>query len=124
MKNNNNNFSIRARLSSFKYAFRGLYHVIKNEPNFLIHIVISIPVIVLGFFLHISLPDWIAIILCIGLVMVTEILNSAIERLTDMVSPQVSEKAKIVKDITASAVLLAAVTAIITGCMVFIPHIF
>lgn len=124
MNHKRSKFGIRARLSSFRYAFRGLIVVCKNEPNFLIHIIAAVAVIVLGFVFQISRPEWIAIILCIGFVFFAEILNSSVENLTDMVSPHANKKAGTIKDIAASAVLIAAITAALTGSIIFFPYIF
>lgn len=123
MKKANKNFSIRARLASFKYAIQGLGHVLKAEHNFLVHLAAAIAVIALGAILHISKAEWLIIILCIGLVLITEILNTAIEWLVDMVSPQKNEKAGMIKDIAAASVLIAALVALVAGIVVFVPYI-
>jgi diacylglycerol kinase len=124
MKNTNKKFSLRARLASFKYAFQGLGHVLKAEHNFLIHLAAAIAVIALGVLLHINKAEWLIIILCIGMVLITEILNTAIEWLVDMVSPQRNEKAGKIKDIAAASVLIAALVALAAGIVVFVPYIF
>jgi diacylglycerol kinase len=124
MKKANKKFSIRARLASFKYAFQGLGHVVKAEHNFLVHLAAAIAVIALGAILHISKAEWLIIILCIGLVLITEILNTAIEWLVDMVSPLRNEKAGKIKDIAAASVLVAALVALVVGIVVFVPYIF
>jgi len=124
MKKANEKFSIRARLASFKYAFQGLGHVLKAEHNFLIHLAAATAVIMLGAILHISKAEWLIIILCIGMVLITEILNTAIEWLVDLVSPQRNEKAGKIKDIAAASVLIAAIVALTAGIVVFVPYIF
>lgn len=124
MKKANKKFSIRARLASFKYAFQGLGHVLKAEHNFLVHLAAAIAVIALGAILHINKAEWLIIILCIGMVLITEILNTAIEWLVDMVSPQRNEKAGMIKDIAAASVLIAALVALVVGIVVFVPYIF
>lgn len=124
MKKVNKKFSIRARLASFKYAFQGLGHVLRAEHNFVVHLAAAIAVIALGAILQISKAEWLIIILCIGLVLITEILNTAIEWLVDMVSPQRNEKAGKIKDIAAASVLMAALVALVVGIVVFVPYIF
>jgi len=124
MKKANEKFSIRARLASFKYAFQGLGHVLKAEHNFVVHLTAAIAVIALGAILHISKAEWLIVVLCIGLVLITEILNTAIEWLVDLVSPQRNEKAGKIKDIAAASVLIAAIVALAAGIVVFVPYIF
>jgi len=124
MKKVNKKFSIRARLASFKYAFQGLGHVLRAEHNFVVHLAAAIAVIALGAILQISKAEWLIIILCIGLVLITEILNTAIEWLVDLVSPQRNEKAGKIKDIAAAGVLIAALVALVVGIVVFVPYFF
>ncbi|MGE5423938.1 MAG: diacylglycerol kinase family protein, partial [Syntrophothermus sp.] len=72
----------------------------------------------------ISASEWIAVIISIGFVMAAEAFNTAIEFLTDMVSPGFNRKAGLVKDIAASGVLIAAITAVVTGIVVFWKYLF
>ncbi len=118
-----NKFSIKKRLQSFKYAFNGLNILIKQEHNARIHLFATVFVIVAGFIFDISIDEWIAVVFAIGLVIAMEIVNSAIEGITDFVSPDFHEKIKIIKDLAASAVLVSAITATIVGLIVFVPHI-
>ena len=116
-------FSIQARLKSFVYAFEGVMYFIKHEAQALIHLIAIVAVIGAGYWFNISLTEWIAVIFAIGIVVSAEMLNTAIEKLTDMVSPQINEQAKIVKDLAAGAVLIASLTAFIIGIIVFLPKI-
>ena len=116
-------FSIKKRIQSFGYALNGLKILITEEHNARIHLVVSVIVIILGFAFGISLSEWISICLCIGLVIVTETINSAIENLADFVSPAKNELIKKVKDLSAFAVLFSAVIAVITGLIIFLPKI-
>lgn len=111
------------RLASFKYASRGLLLLIKTQPNARIHLAISTLVTAAGIQLRISRSDWISVILAIGLVWTAEGLNTAIEFLTDRVSPEWSHDAARVKDVAAAAVLLAAIAAAAVGCLVFLPPV-
>ncbi|MFT7380649.1 MAG: diacylglycerol kinase [Roseivirga sp.] len=117
-------FSIKARIKSFRFAIDGLKHVIHNEHNFRIHLFAALVVIALGFYLQITTTDWLWLIAAIGFVMVTEILNSAIENLVDLISPQKQKKAGLIKDMAAAAVLIASITAAIIGVLIFYPLIF
>lgn len=119
----NPRFSLRKRLQSFKYAFRGLQTVIAFEHNAWIHSVVAILVIIAGFVLGIDKSGWIAVVLCIGGVYAAEIFNSSIENLCDHVSPEENEKIGKIKDMAAAAVLISALAAAIVGCIVFIPKI-
>jgi len=116
-------FSISKRLKSFTFAINGLKILAKEEHNARIHIAITICVAIAGFLLHISFIEWIAVILCIGLVFTLELINSAIENLADFVSPQKNETIKKVKDLSAAAVLIAAFCSVIVGMVVFLPKI-
>lgn len=116
-------FSIKKRIKSFVYAFNGLFLVIKNEHNARIHLLATVCVILAGFIFKISKFEWIAIIFAIGFVFVSEIINSSIEHLADFVSPEKHEKIKIVKDLAAAAVLVAAIVSVIIGLIVFLNKI-
>jgi undecaprenol kinase/diacylglycerol kinase (ATP) len=118
-----NAFNILSRIWSFKYAYKGLIHIIRYEHNFRVHIFIAFIVFIFGIILNLSLIDWVVIILVIGIVLVTEILNTAIERIVDHISPEFNVQAGIIKDIGACAVLISALIAFIAGLFIFIPHI-
>uniref|UniRef100_UPI00404719A4 diacylglycerol kinase family protein n=2 Tax=Roseivirga sp. TaxID=1964215 RepID=UPI00404719A4 len=116
-------FSLKARIKSFRFALDGLKYVIYNEHNFRIHLFAALVVIALGFYLQITSADWLWLIVAIGLVMVAEIINSAIENLVDLISPQQQKKAGLIKDMAAAAVLIASITAAIIGVLTFYPFI-
>lgn len=105
----------------FSFAFNGLKEVIRSERNFKIHLIITFFIIVLGLFLEISLIEWSIIILVIGLVLTTEIINSSIERIIDYIKPDIHPAAKVIKDMGASAVLISAMISVIIGLIVFLP---
>lgn len=119
----NNGFTFRKRLKSFVYAFRGIRLLIGREPNARIHCFAAICVLVLGFALHISSTEWIAITIVIGLVFAFEAINSSIEALADLVSPEYNEAIKHTKDLAAGAVLLSALSALVVGLLIFIPKL-
>lgn len=121
---NNQKFSIIDRIKSFKYAFNGLRLFIIHDHNGRVHLFAAIIAIGLSFYLKISHFEWIAILSVISAVFVAEILNSAIEKLADVVSPDYHPKIKVVKDLAAAAVLVATFLAIIVGFIVFVPKLF
>lgn len=122
MQQNKVKTGLRDRLLSFKYAFQGLSQVFSNEVNFKIHMAVAILVVGLGVLLGINKTEWLVIIFCIGWVAALEIMNTAVERLVDLVSPQYSDKAKQIKNMTAAGVLVASIVAALAGVMVFLPH--
>jgi diacylglycerol kinase (ATP) len=121
---NNTKFSIIDRIKSFNYAFSGLKLFFVNDHNGRVHLFAAIIAIGLSLYLKISSLEWIAILSVISAVFVTEILNSAIEKLADVVSPDFHPKIKVVKDLAAAAVLVAAFLAVAVGLLVFIPKLF
>ncbi len=116
-------FSIKKRIKSFSYAWKGIRSFIGQEHNAWIHCVIMVLVIAAGFCFQITRGEWIAVVLCFGLVLAAEGFNTAIERLVNLVSPQQNPIAGDVKDLAAGAVLICAVVAVIVGLIVFIPYI-
>ncbi len=108
---------------SFKYAFQGLWYVIKTQPNMKIHLIAGTAAVVLGFLLKISGPEWLSIILVIGFVLILEVINTAIETLVDLYTEDFSFLAGVSKDLGATAVLIMAITSVIIGCVVFLPKI-
>jgi len=117
-------FSPDARAKSFVYAFRGLTHVVKTQHNMWLHLGVSFAVVALGFGLRVSRADWLWLIAAIALVIFAELINSAIEFLCNVVSPEHSSDVEKAKDIGAAAVLVAAVGAVLIGLLVFWPHLF
>lgn len=104
---------------TFKHAIDGLIWAIKHERNLKIHFIAALIVCLTGFYLDISTSHWIVLILCIGMVISAELLNTAIEKTLDLLHPEISEKVKIIKDISAGAVLILSIIAAIVGCLVF-----
>lgn len=109
-------------INSFKYAIEGLISSFKTERNMKIHILAMLIVVILGFIVKLNKNDWYICIILIGLVISSELFNTAIETVVDMISPEKSDKAKLVKDISAAAVLTLAICAVIIGIMIFIPY--
>jgi diacylglycerol kinase (ATP) len=116
-------FSIAKRLKSFTYAFSGLRMLFREEHNAWIHLFATVCVIVAGFVFHISPLEWVAVVFAIGLVIGGEAFNTAIEILADVVCPERDERIKKVKDLSAAAVLVSALSALTIGLIIFIPKI-
>lgn len=113
------NFSFK----SFVYAFNGLKEV-KTQPNFRVHVLFAALVIIAGIIFNISLTEWCLIAGSIGIVTAAECFNTALEYLTNMVSPQQNATAGKVKDLAAAAVLICSLIAAAVGLMIFVPKIF
>ena len=110
-------------LRSFGYAFRGVAAMLRLQANARIHAGLTVVAVALGFALRISPGEWCAIVAVIGLVFTAEGLNTAIETLTDLVSPEAHPLAGQAKDIAAGAVLCAAIAAAVVGAIVFLPKL-
>lgn len=118
-----NNFSFRARLKSFHYAFSGLKTAWQEEHNFRVHCTAAIIAITLSFVLHIRTHEWIAILFSIGFVFVCELLNTALENIADFICPENNPNIKKIKDIAAAAVMISSITALLIGLLIFIPKL-
>ncbi len=116
-------FSFADRIKSFRYAFNGLKILWKEEHNARIHVVFVLLVILTGLILNVNSSDWISLVFAMGLVITVEIINSSIENLADFASPQIHPLIKKIKDLSAAAVLISAITALIIGLIVFVPKI-
>jgi diacylglycerol kinase len=108
----------------FAFAFNGLSNAIQTERNLKVHLIISIMVCLLGWYVQLPALEWCIILGCIGLVLGAELLNTAIEQVVDLVSPDLHPSAGLIKDTAAGAVLVCAVVAAIIGCIVFVPKLF
>lgn len=106
---------------SFKYAFNGLKILIKEEQNYLIHLTTAAVVVGLGLFYRISAMEWIVLVLAIQVVLTLETINTAIENLADFVTNERSPQIMRIKDLAAAGVLIAALTALIIGLIIFVP---
>jgi undecaprenol kinase/diacylglycerol kinase (ATP) len=116
-------FSLRRRLTSFIFAFNGIKILLKEEHNSRIHLFAALVAIASGFILKISVVDWIAITFSIGMVITVEVINTAIEKFADFIKPERHLAIKKIKDLSAAAVLISSITALIIGIIVFIPKI-
>ena len=110
-------------INSFKYAIEGFISSFKTERNMKIHLLAMLAVLLVGFFLKLNITEWCFITFAIALVIGSELFNTAIETIVDMVSPEKNPKAKLTKDISAAAVLVFAIGAVIIGAIIFIPKL-
>jgi diacylglycerol kinase len=116
-------FSSRSRSESFRFAFSGLASLLKNEYNSRIHLIAAVVAVIAGIILKIDLTEWCLLVIVIGLVFLTELINTSLEALCDAVDPEWNEKIKKAKDYSAGAVLIAAALSVIIGGIVFLPKI-
>ena len=113
----------KARLSSFKYAFKGIHDLFKSQPNAKIHAALAVLAIAAGGFFKITLTEWGLILFAIGMVLAAEAFNTALEYLTDLVSPDYHPLAGKAKDASAGAVLICAFCAAGIGLLIFLPKV-
>ena len=110
-------------IRSFAFAWSGLRYCFLTQTNFRIHLLFAALAILLGICFNISIPEWLALLLCIGSVLILELLNTAIERLCDVVQKDFHPGIKIIKDIAAGAVLVSALVSVCIGTVIFLPKI-
>lgn len=110
-------------LNSFGYSYAGLKYAYKNEQSMTIHMFISIAIIIMGLFFKITNIEWTIIFVIIGVVMGTELINTAIEAVVDLVSPEKHPLAKIAKDTASAAVFVYSMIALVAGLIVFLPRL-
>ena len=111
------------QLATFKFAWQGLRYFFHSELKASIHLIAAILAIGLGALLKISAVEWVLIALAIGIVLMAEIANTAIEMLVDMVTREQNKAAGTTKDLAASAVLVASATALVIGLIIFLPRL-
>jgi diacylglycerol kinase (ATP) len=112
---------IMKRLYSFKYAFKGIGFMMRTQKNAWIHLSVALLVIVLSIIYKLEKLEWCLMIVAIGLVLMAEMFNTAIEFITDLLSPDYQKKAGRAKDLAAGAVLISAITSALIGLFIFIP---
>jgi diacylglycerol kinase (ATP) len=110
-----------SRLHAFGYAFRGWWYVLRTQRNAWIHALLTTLVILLAFWLKIPLRDWAILLILIAMVWTAEFINTALEAVVDLASPQHHPLAKVGKDVGAAAVLIAALTSMLVGLLVLGP---
>ena len=110
-------------LAALANAGQGVLHGVKNERNVQIDTVFAVLAVALGFIFQISAAQWLAVVICIGLVLALELVNTALEAVVDLASPEYHELARIAKDCAAGACLVASICAFIVGVIIFLPCI-
>ena len=115
--------NIKRLARSFQYALKGLIKTFKEEQNLKVQTAAGLLVLLLAWQLKVSLLEWTVLILAIGLVILMEIVNSAVERVTDVLKPRINGYVKEIKDIMAAAVMLASLVALIVGLIIFWPYL-
>lgn len=114
---------LRAHKVSFKHAFDGFIHNIKTQPNFRFHLIATICVVLLGIYFNISTTEWLIVVFTVNMVLVAEMINTAIEAMVDLITLERREDAKVAKDVSAAMVLVSATLAVIVGLILFLPKI-
>ncbi len=111
-------------LKSFAYAFSGIKYCFKNELNFKVQLFFAIIIIGLGLSFYVTITEWMIILFCIGIVLSAELFNTAIENICNKIEPDHHPKIKIIKDVSAAAVLVLSLASAVIGLIIFIPKIF
>lgn len=111
----------KSRARSFRHAFAGWQFVLRTQRNAWIHMTVSVLVLVLGLWLGLPARDWALIILAIALVWTSEFINTALEAVVDLASPQQHRLARVGKDVGAAAVLIAAISSALIGFLLLGP---
>ena len=109
-------------VDSFRYAFFGIVEAYKGEQNLKIHTVIAVLVVIFGFVFKISYVEWLVCLVLIGLVLMAEFFNTAIEYVVDLASPEIHPLAKLAKDTASAGVLMMAIISAIIGLIIFVPE--
>lgn len=110
-------------LAAFGYAFQGVWYLLSTQRNAQIHCLVAACAVALGAALRIARWEWLALVLTIALVLAAEGVNTALEAAVDVATASRHPLAKIAKDVAAGTVLICAITAVIVGCIVFLPHL-
>jgi diacylglycerol kinase (ATP) len=116
-------FALLRTARSFRYALAGLRYLARTQPNFRVHLLVTVAALGMGVILGVSAIELAALLLTIGLVLVAEALNTALEAVVDLASPGVHPLARIAKDTAAAAVLIAAIVAVLVGIAVLGPRL-
>jgi diacylglycerol kinase len=116
-------FSLSKRAQSFKYAFAGFKHLLRYEHNFKIHFAAAFFVIVCGLYFDVSTNEWCILLITISVVMATEGMNTAVEKLCDLYFKETNSEIKLIKDVAAGSVLITAIFSVCIGLLIFLPKI-
>lgn len=115
--------AVKKHINSYVYAFRGIGLAMRYEVNMMLHVIATLGVIVMNLVLHVDRNDWVFTLMLIGVVWMSEIFNTAIEKLADRVSKDHDELIGQVKDLAAGAVLVVCIVAVICGVIIYYPYL-
>lgn len=121
MQSSSQSFSFRSRIRSLYFAMTGILEFVREEHNARIHVVATIAVGIAAYVVKVTYAEAAALTIVVGVVWITEILNTCVERIMDFVQPEEHPKIKFIKDLAAGAVLAASFTAVVVGLLIFIP---
>lgn len=110
-------------MKRFKYPFHGLHRLVTKDCHYVLHLVSTLIVIILSYFLSLNITEWLFVLSAIFLVLLTEALNTAIEEVVDLVTSDFEQRAKYAKDIASFAVLLASIYATLIGVIIYLPKL-
>ena len=110
-------------MQSFQYAFAGIWYTLKTQRNAQIHVSIGVIIFLLGLSLGLTLTEWAIIVLTMGFVLATEMINTVAEAAMDVMTTEFHPQIKVVKDVAAGAVLTSAITAVIVGLLILGPRL-
>ncbi len=116
--------TIKRTIKSISWALSGISYAFRTQFNFRFHVISALIVLILSIVLKLSPLEWCVVLFCIASVITAELLNTAHEVNTDLISPGFNEAAKHVKDLAAAAVLVTAIISAIIGCIIFLPKIY
>lgn len=108
---------------SFKHAFDGLFYAIRTQPNFRFHLLAAFCVVCLGIIFSVSFLEWLVLVFAINIVLISEMLNTSIEAMVDLITLERRQDAKIAKDVSAAMVLVSAFLSALVGLTIFLPRI-
>lgn len=109
------------RLKSIKFALLGAWYLVTTEHAFIVHTLFSIFLIIIGFYYNLTTQEWLFQLLAIGLVLVTEALNTVIEKIADFIHPNYHQKIGLIKDLSAGAVFFATLISFIILLVIYLP---
>lgn len=115
--------NLRKTLRSFRFAGQGALDLFRYENNAKVHLLVALVIVLLGGWLKLDLTEWAIILTQVGLVFMAEAVNTALEKLCDLVSPTVHPTIKAVKDLAAGAVLVVAIVAVLVGLLILGPKL-
>lgn len=114
---------LRGHRDSFKYAFEGIKAAFSQEPNFQIHTIVGLIILIVAALLHFNVYEWLLTLFSVAFVIILELINTTLEAIVDIISPENHPKAKIAKDVSAATVLVATITSVIVFIVLFVPKL-